>query len=342
MKINQMKQSTKVLCILLVIAIAVGCGFGGYQLSVKKEREELKALDNLDIEAYFPFREDSKIVRLPQPTSLHFSEGDDMPVLDGAAALFPVYSAFVNELYPNTIPMPNTAEAYDKGPFLYRNTIGGYSALAYGFDDIFFGVEPSESQIEEIKIAGKTLLLTPIGYDAFIFFVNRNNPVDNLTSEQVRKIYSGEITNWKELGGKDEEIVAYQRNQDSGSQTALENFMGETPLMKPPTDRVHDLMSGIIERVADYDNRHKGAIGFSFRYYTRDMIDSKRIKILSIDGVKPDIENITNHTYPIVNEIYAAVLKENDNPNVQKILDWVLSEEGQYIIEKTGYAPVAG
>jgi phosphate transport system substrate-binding protein len=86
---------------------------------------------------------------------------------------------------------------------------------------------PSPEQRAEAAENGVTFNLTPLGYDAFVFIVHRDNPVDNLTSEQVRAvraIYSGEITSWKSITGVDEEIIAYQRLKNSGSQTILERI----------------------------------------------------------------------------------------------------------------------
>jgi len=98
-------------------------------------------------------------------------------------------------------------------------------------------------------------------------------------------------------------------------------------------------MSGIVEQVSDYRNK-KGSIGFSFRYYLEGIIKNPDIKILSIDGVAPTVENIKNGSYPITGPLYAVTWEGNSNKNVEKLLDWVLSEEGQEIIEKTGYVGV--
>lgn len=341
------KTGKIIISIIVIVALMIGGGFFLRNRAIRREREALKALDNIDIQEYLPFRAESKIARLPGTASLQFTEQDNLPALDGAAALFPVYSAYVNAIYPDSIPMPGTDAYYDyslqqkgKPPFQYHNTVLGYSNLAHKENDIFFGVAPSDMQRQEIAEQGGELQLETIGYDAFVFFVNSHNPIDSLTQEQIRQIYAGEIINWQQLGGPNMKIYPYQRNQDSGSQTALENFMGDIPLMHPPVEMINSLMSGIIEKVADYDNTKKGAIGFSFRYYTKGVIGNDRIKLLKIDGVEPSVENITNRSYPIVNELYAAWLKDNPNPNVQLVLDWVLSEEGQYLLEQTGYVPV--
>ena len=99
-------------------------------------------------------------------------------------------------------------------------------------------------------------------------------------------------------------------------------------------------MGEIIRSVASYRN-YKNAIGFSFRYYVEGIIKNPDIKMISIDGIKPTAENIRNGKYPIVTPIYAVTYEENTNKNVDKLLRWILSDEGQSIIEETGYVGIA-
>lgn len=164
-------------------------------------------------------------------------------------------------------------------------------------------------------------------------------PVYSLTTEQIQGIYGGEITNWKEVGGRDEEIVAFQRNEGSGSQSMLLRFMDGKEVMDAPSEMVNDFMLGSIEQVADYRSK-RNSMGFSFRYYVEGIIQNPDIKVLSVDGIAPTVENIKNGKYPITTPLYAVTYEGNDNENVDKLLQWVLSEEGQEIIEKTGYAGV--
>ena len=119
----------------------------------------------------------------------------------------------------------------------------------------------------------------------------------------------------------------------------LIRFMGDTPIMEPQKEQINDLMAGIIEQVADYRSSTE-SIGFSFRYYVEGIIKNKDIKVLSVDGVKPTVESIQDNSYAIITPLYAVTVADEDNENVSKLLDWILSEEGQYIIEKTGYVPV--
>ena len=285
----------------------------------------------IELEDYLPFQPESKLARLDHTASLQLT--GELPVIDGATALVPVYAAFAEAVYPH-----NGVYDFHTEPVLYSNTIGGYIRLAEGERDIMFGAYPSEDQIQYARECGREFIFTPIGQEGFVFFVNTANPIDNLTSEQVRGIYSGAITNWNQVGGSNRKIEAFQRNANSGSQSALIRFMGNTPLMTPPQDQIVDFMDGIIYRAADYQN-HDNAIGFSFRYYAQDMIADKGIKLLSIDGIAPTVDNIRSGAYPLTSNFY-AVTTQHSNANSQKLIDWILSPEGQQLIEQTGYAGI--
>ena len=311
---------------LYLLVFVINVGINAYDDSITVDTSP-----NINIQEYLPFEENSKIVQLDRPASLQLS--GDLPTIDGAAAVFPVYSAFVHATYPDHIRL------LQDGAFRYNNTVGGYHLLAQKEIEIFFGAYPSKEQIQYAAEQDTTFEYTQIGSEAFVFFVHKDNPIDSLTTEQIRGIYSGQITNWKEVGGANEPIAAYQRNQGSGSQSMLIRFMGDTPLMDPPSELVNDLMSGIIEQVSDYRSK-SGSIGFSFRYYVEGIIQNPDIKLLSIDGIAPTVENIKSGSYPITTPLYAVTYAGNDNENVDLFLDWILSEEGQEIIERTGYAGV--
>jgi len=226
------------LCCVLAVCIAFVIPF-----SIEKYQESITidVTPNINVNEYLPFSEDSKIVKLDSKT-LKLTE--DLPIIDGATAAFPVYSAFVNAVYPDTTTLRD-------GVFEYNNTVGGYRKLAERRTDIFLGAAPSKEQTEYAVQCGTTFKYTQIGTEAFVFFVHKDNPIESLTVEQLQGIYSGDITNWSEVGGADEEIVAFQRNEGSGSQSMLIRFMGDTPIMEPKTREIKS-MGGIIEQVVDY------------------------------------------------------------------------------------------
>lgn len=310
---------------IFFVVLGINIGINKYEESIT-----IKTNVNIDCSEYLPFVEETKIVKLNHEASLKLTE--NLPRLDGAAAVFPVYSAFVNATYPDTVSLSD-------GIFEYRNTVRGYRSLALKETDLFFGALPSKEQINFAKEQGNEFEYTEIAKEAFVFFVHKDNPINSLTTEEIKKIYSGEITNWKEVGGADENIVAFQRNEGSGSQSMLIRFMEGTPIMEAPTEQVNDFMVGIIDKVSDYKNK-TNSIGFSFRYYMDGIIKNPNVKMLKVNGIEPNVENIKNEHYPITTSLYAVTYKNNDNENVQKLLDWILSSEGQEIIEKTGYVGI--
>ncbi len=319
-------------CVALAGAVAIGAtiGYNCYLNSIR-------IVDNLNIntEEYLPFDENSKIARLDGEASLRFSIFDDLPIIDGAAALFPTYSAFVNATYPSNIPPLNREDS----PFRYTNTPSGNLSLVKGEIDFMIGVKPSDYYQSAAEERGVTLESVPFGKEAFVFFTNAKNPIESLTIEQIKGIYSGEITNWKQVGGENLEIQVFMRNGNSGSSSALYNLMGDTPMIEPKKEFVFDLMSGIVKAASDYEN-HRGAIGFSFRYYVTDIVSENGIKFIPIEGVEPTIETVASGEYPLTDYFYVSYRKGEMTQEMQLLLDWILSDEGQLLVERSGYAPL--
>ncbi len=288
-------------------------------------------LKMVDVAKFLPFEEDSLLARTG--SSLHFSESDDLPVLDGAAALVPVYASVIDSIYPEG------AVTYEGGSFSddnkygenfaddsamkYQNTIRGFDAMVDGSVDLFFTAHPSEDQLNSAKEKGVELEIVPVGLEGFVFFVNKNNPVDGLTADQIRKIYRGEITNWEDIGGAPRAINPLTRIKGSGSQTMMDKFMDNDI---HPYRNVFSIFGA--------------SIGYSFRYYLSGMVANDNVKMLSIDGVYPDAENIKNGSYPLTASFYVVYRKDNTNENVKKLVDWLLTDEGQQMIEACGYVPI--
>jgi phosphate transport system substrate-binding protein len=305
--------------------------------------EHAGGFSDSDLKPYDPRIPGSIVARLSAPATFTLKGTDKLPVLNGAQAAFPVYAAFANACYLDLAPLSQKEiNWYDHHPpndsaLMFTNTIYGFQSLVEGKADIFFGAHPSDVQMELARTRGKELTLTPIGKEAFVFFVNETNPVNALSSEQIRRIYSGAIDNWKEVGGNKKPIIAFQRPENSGSQTIMLRFMGKTPLPPPLMDRRSRGMGGILEKVSEYRNA-PSAIGYSFRFFLTGMGKQPRVKMLSVDGVPPTLENIASRKYPIVVNLYAVTVKGNPNPNVMPFVKWMTGEQGQELIEKTGYA----
>jgi phosphate transport system substrate-binding protein len=325
------KPHLKVVLSLLGLSICIFGADWGYRSYVNHipTVKEYRWADS----RYEPFREGNHLALSREAPALHL-EGD-LPRLDGATALYPLYAAFVQASYPE-----GAYRVYDGESLLHcSGTAAAYKKLLEGRADIIFCAAPSKEQAEAAAEAGNQFFLTPIGREAFVFFVNRRNPVNAATIEQIKEIYSGNIKNWKMLGGKNKSIRAFQRPPDSGSQTALESIMAGKPLMKPIKGNVPADMGGIISEVSAYRNYYN-AIGYSFLYYTTQMVRSDDIKLLSINGTAPSRETIQNGTYPFTNDFYAITLGD-ETENARAFIQWIQSEQGQELVEKTGYTPLS-
>lgn len=316
--------------IVLCLLIAVGFNlYQGYVDSIPTLRDN----DNL-LAQYQPYYEETKVAELSEESTLKINE--NIPKMDGATALYPMYSAFAKAVYPKEM-----LEDASKGNKILKcsTTTNAYYNIVTGDADIIFAGGPSKEQEEFAKENGVELVYTPIGKEAFVFFVNSKNPLENITIKQIQDIYSGNITKWDELNVSGfGEIRAFQRDEGSGSQTALVKLMGDKELMEPIEENVIGGMGGIISKTADYKN-YKNAIGYSFRYYSQEMVNNNQIKLLNIEGIEPNLNNIENGTYPIASEFF-AVTRTNADENTKKLLDWVLSNQGQELVEKTGYTHV--
>jgi phosphate transport system substrate-binding protein len=221
----------------------------------------------------------------------------------------------------------------------YTGTARAYDNLLEGKVDIIFCAAPSDLQIKQFQNNGINLKLIPIGMEAFVFFVNKKNVINNLTVENIQGIYSGKIRNWKELNGVNKSIRAFQRSENSGSQTALENIMDNTPIIDPLRERAIGMFD-IIDYIADYKN-FSNAIGFSFLYFSTEMVKNDKIKLLSINGIYPSKETIQNGSYPFSDNFYAIYVDNDEkNENIEKFIEWILSSQGQTLVSKTGYIPI--
>ena len=256
---------------------------------------------------------------------------DELPVIDGALALAPYYEAMTAKLLDVDIEEARTL-------VLCNNTPSAYQNLTDGTVDMIFCAMPSDEQVQTAKEAGVTFEYHTILNGGFVFFVNKDNPVKSLTKKQLQDIYRGKIKNWKELGGDDVEIIPYQRNEGSGSQTGLYRFLlPKAAVMKAPTELAIGDMGEIVDAVAHYENS-KGAIGYSYYYYVSSMHYTDQIKLLGVDGVIPSDKTISDGSYPMINQ--SQIVIRDDTPEdsmVRKIIAWCQSEEGAKLAEENGY-----
>ena len=327
-----MKLRNQILTIVLVITLFATFNLSMYQLLTRRLSNNFSGATQaqmIDVGSYLPYQDGSELPKIESSLKLT----DNLPVLDGAAALVPVYAAVIDNVYPEGCVTYKGGEFSDDNYYgenfaedsamQYKNTVRGYQAIVDGTTDILFCAGPSEEQKQYAEDKGIELVYVPIGLEGFVFFVNENNPVDSLTVEQIRKIYACEYTNWSEVGGANRIINPITRLEGSGSQTTFEAFMKDHKIgRKSPL-----AITG-------------ASIGFSFRYYMDGIVENDAVKMLSLNGVYPSAKNIQNRSYPIVAQFYAIYHADNDNQNIPVLIDWLLSDEGQTLIEETGYVRI--
>ena len=341
---SENKKAFHALALILILAsVATVQGYVQYQSVLRHDPEHPELLGDAPRASrwhnYAPPPNRNEPTLLQDPPSLQIDR--NYPKLDGAVALVPIYTAAANAIYRENGEQGNEVDktARVKAVGHSETTPAAYKALLDGEADIIFAAAPSEEQVKEAAEKGITYTLTPIGREAFVFLVNEQNPVTNLSIEQIRNIYSGKINDWQQVGGTPGKILAFQRNEGSGSQTAmLQNVMRGTPMRKPLEVEYKGSMGGIIRDVANYRNLSH-AIGYSFRYYATVMNSIPGIRLLAINDITPTKENIRNGTYPFAGDFYMVTARPLSE-NAQKLHDWFLSDEGQQLIEEVGYVPL--
>ena len=279
---------------------------------------------------------DSPAASVPDPdTPVPFLTEDEFPRLDGSTACIPLMAQMLAD---------TTGMDLEEAQSIISVSTTAYAWESFGLYNtdtkMLVVYEAPDSVKEELEAANVQLEQKPIGVDALVFIVNEDNPVTDLTQQQLRDIYAGKITNWKDVGGQDLDIVAFQRRSDSGSQTLFQKLLiqgGE--LMDPPTELAPTAMGELVDSLAAYNNS-ANAIGFSVYYYIDQMYSQPGLRLLSVDGVMPSNDALADGSYPLCNDFYAVIRPDAaaDSPERQ-LYDWLDTEAGQACIKKAGYVP---
>jgi phosphate transport system substrate-binding protein len=234
------------------------------------------------------------------------------------------YFAFCNFL-KERIPTSQTHGAY-------INLIDGNADL------ILVSSKPSPDEKAHADETGVTLIQTPIALDAFVFIVNEANPVKSLTTEQIRKIYTKQITNWSKVGGRDSEMAVYTRPRNSGSEETLREVVmnGMEPADFPESAQVQGMGAVFTEISGSEDG-----ICYTFNNY-KEMIAQIPEGIASkiaVDGVYPEKTTIGNRTYPFTTEVYAVIRSGLDhNSMAYKLYEWLHSKSAKIVLEECGFS----
>jgi phosphate transport system substrate-binding protein len=176
--------------------------------------------------------------------------------------------------------------------------------------------------------ADNTVMAWPLGQDGIAVIVNPENPITNLSAEQLRGIYLGHIANWSEIGGNDATITVISREDGSGTRAEFERLvMGARQTTQ--SAQIAPSSAAMIETVA----RTPGCIG----YVSMSYVDAT-VSALAIDDTTPTIDNVYGNIYPLRSTIYIIGLQEPEG-DYRNFISWIQSREGQIIVGQH-YAPL--
>ena len=283
---------------------------------------------------------------------------DNYPRIDGATSTNPLNviiaakllglkyewrrEGSVKDVYLNTWELPSSFSGRIKSSQTHQAMINLIDSQT---DLIILASKISAEEKQYADAAGVTLIETPIALDALDFILNAENTVNSLTVEQIQNIYLGNITNWSEVGGADEEIIPYIRNTNSGSQGMMnELVMNDTGMLDWDVSYADGLRGITMIQIYQELTDNPYGICYTPHYYKDYMVYLEGfvadIKTLAVDGIKPDSSSIKNKSYPFVAEVYVYIRAGlGDDTMAYKIYEWLQTEEGKSVIRESGYVP---
>ena len=270
---------------------------------------------------------------------------ENYPRIDGSTSTLALVQEIYKEVYKYV--------GYDLSnlPQEASKTVPSYEKLISKQVDMIFVPYASQEILNKALKSNVKLEFHAISLEALIFITAKDNSAQNITKEQVKKIYIDYgINNWKEIGGPDKELIPLCRNADSGSQSQLDNLilMGKPMNKKIKENFVELTMDGLLEQAAFYQNVSKKdcfGLGYTLYYFLKNMgnvtdID-KQLKILSYEGIAATSETIANGTYPLSTSYYAVV--RSDLPkghSARSLINWLGSKYGSECISRSGLNPI--
>lgn len=346
------KRCGSFLCWLVLSCLAVSACSRGHdirqtiqQTELGQQTQESKSAAASDETALHPVgsREDAYFLPEEQtPLSVPQFTAEEFPVIDGSTATLPISQALYQLCTGASAKEAARRVVHNKTSQSYRNLAEASEEErqeSHSFAPrLVIAYEPSDAVYAELRAGGNPLLMKPIGRDALVFLCNSKNPVRSLTEAQLADIYAGVLTNWKEVGGADAPIKAFQRPAGSGSQTLMEKLVMKGRAMgAAPAAYVISEMGELLDKVAAYDNSGN-ALGYSVYYYARTMYQRPNLRFLEVGGVMPSNETIRDASYPYGNAFYAVIRKDEptDSP-ARQLFDWLTTDDGQALLNGLGY-----
>jgi len=273
------------------------------------------------------------------------SKNENRLKIDGSTSTLPIVQAIYNVIYPDGNNYPEVAS----------KTVPSYEKLIEGEIDLIIVPYASSDIIALAEQKGVQLDFIPIAAEALIFITPEENTATNITLEQVREIYLNYgIKNWNELGGPDRELIPICRNADSGSQSQMDNLVLNNEKMHASIQEnyVELTMEGMLELVAFYHNgglngepTDSYALGYTLYSYLENITEitgiGERLRILSLDGIEPTKQSISDGTYPLADAYYAVIRNDmSENADIKEVIRWLESDNGIAAIKSAGFISI--
>ncbi len=211
----------------------------------------------------------------------------------------------------------------------------GIAALLDGTTDIAMSSRKMKFD-EKVKCqeAGKSIVEKIIAYDALAVIVHPSNPVSKLTRAQIESIFTGKVKNWKELGGADLKIVPYSRETSSGTYEFFKEFVLKNK------NYVNSILSmpatgAIVQSIS----QTKGGIGYIGLAYMESNVKALQVSFDGKTYITPNEQTALDKTYPVIRPLFYYYDKKLEAKNAP-FINFILSAEGQKIVEKVGYVPL--
>ena len=259
-------------------------------------------------------------------------EEEHWPVIEGTAPFLPFYTAAAARML-EVSEKEASRYVYCTIPWF------AYSDLIYGNADLIFCHLPDEQQVRLAAYEGVTLACYPILNEAFVFFVSPDNPVESLSLEQLRGIYTGTVTNWSELGGKNEAILPFRRTEGSSDFTGLTRFVTKKDeLTATPLKERGGFMGETAEVVANFDGS-AGAIGCGYLSSVRQQYGGMKLKFLRVEDCEPSDANVISGAYPLISQVCAVIRGGEEESPAGQLAQWCAWPLGQALAAEKGYVP---
>lgn len=267
----------------------------------------------IDLEKFKPFTENNILLK----ENIEFKINKNLPVINAASACYPLAATIVENVY--------NKEVYNEKILSLVSTNETYNNILNGKTDIVIATEPSKEQKSKIEKANLELEYIKIDLTELVFFVNKWNTINNLSINDIKKMYN-ENKKWNDFGGKNKNIITYQLEKNNGSQTVFESIVEENKINKQHKEIYS--MQEIINAVG----KNKYGIGYAFSSFYPVMFNNKNTKIITINE-----KTYKDNNYPLKYNIYMIYNKDTQNENVIKLAEWISSKEGTELIKKINY-----